>query len=34
MMFTLLAIAASLFVLVTLMGLPYPRTWYHRWDSR
>lgn len=32
-MFALLAIAVMLFVLVTLIGLPYRQSWYGRWGG-
>lgn len=32
-MFALLAIALGLFVLVTLLGLPYQQSWYGRWGG-
>jgi hypothetical protein len=31
--FTLIAIAVALFVLVTLLGLPYQQSWYGRWSG-
>lgn len=32
-MFALLAIALALFVLVTMLGLPYQQSWYRRWGG-
>ncbi|MBB2772053.1 hypothetical protein MMON44395_15120 [Mycolicibacterium monacense DSM 44395] len=32
-MFALIAIAVALFVLVTLLGLPYQQSWYGRWGG-
>lgn len=32
-MSALIAIALALFVLVSLLGLPYQQSWYHRWGG-
>jgi hypothetical protein len=32
-MFALIAIVLALFVLVTLLGLPYQQSWYARWGG-
>jgi hypothetical protein len=31
--FALIAIAVTLFVLVTMLGLPYQQSWYGRWGG-
>jgi hypothetical protein len=31
--FTLIAIVLALFVLVTVLGLPYSQSWYARWGN-
>jgi hypothetical protein len=31
-MFALIAIVVALFVLVTILGLPYRQSWYGRWE--
>lgn len=32
-MFAFIVIAGALLVLVTLLGLPYQQSWYHRWGG-
>lgn len=32
-MFALIAIVVGLFALVTVLGLPYSQSWYHRWGD-
>jgi hypothetical protein len=31
--FAIIAIAVALFVLVTMLGLPYQQSWYGRWGG-
>jgi ABC-type transport system involved in cytochrome c biogenesis permease subunit len=31
--FALIAIAVGLFVIVTMLGLPYQQSWYGRWGG-
>jgi hypothetical protein len=33
-MFALIAFGAFILLLAAVLGLPYPQTWYQRWEPR